>query len=136
MEIVLQRKTDLAIRALRALDRTRTRVRGAELAATVGSSPQFLLHVMNPLTKAGWVDAVRGPAGGYQLEPPATDASVLDVIEAVEGPESTDVCVLRGGPCPGADRCALHDPWSRARTALMHELAATPVLHESKEGRP
>lgn len=134
MEIALQRKTDLAMRALEALAERGSRVRGAELAQDVGATPQFLLHVMHPLTKAGWVDSARGPSGGYALQVEPTTVSVLDVIEAVEGPVATDTCVLRRGPCPGAERCALHEPWSRARTALMSELARTPVSGRGKEG--
>ena len=135
MEITLQRKTDLAMRAIGSLATHGSRVAGATLAAAVGASPQFLLHVMAPLTKAGWVDSARGPNGGYRLQVEPDRISVLDVIEAVEGPVANDKCVLRGGPCPGSEKCALHEPWARARTALITELAATPASVDGKEGQ-
>lgn len=134
MEINLQRKTDLALRVLGALGSDPQRVSGAVLATETGTSPSYLLHVVQPLTNAGWVESTRGPNGGYRLVTEPGDISVLDVIEAVEGPMATDRCVLRGGPCPGAETCALHDPWFRARTALLTELAATPISVRVKDG--
>lgn len=133
MEINLQRKTDLAIRAIESLAAEGDRIAGSRLAAEVGATPQFLLHVMHPLKQSGWVDSTRGPNGGYRLEVEPTGISVLDVIEAVEGPVANDKCVLRGGPCPRSELCALHEPWSRARNALIAELATTPVGAADKE---
>lgn len=55
------------------------------------------------------------------------DISVLDVIEAIEGRIEDQGCVQRGIPCPEFDLCALHDPWQKARDAMVIELAAATV---------
>lgn len=126
MRLELQRKTDLAVRALTALN-GEARVKGPDLAGAIGTTPAFISQVMMPLVQRGWVQSDPGPTGGYRRVAELPSVSMLDVIEAVEGPTETGKCVLRGGPCPSDENCALHDAWMRARGALLDELAAIPL---------
>lgn len=126
MRLELSRRTDLALRALRHLADTGRRTKRSELAAAVGTTPDFAARVMAPLVAAGWVVSEPGRSGGYQLEADVETISVLELIERVEGVPHGG-CVLRGGACDISGRCALHDPWTRARDALLGELARTPV---------
>ncbi len=126
MRLELQRKTDLALRAMTQLNGA-TRAKGPDLAAAIGTTPAFIPQVMMPLVQRGWVQSEPGPTGGYRRAVELAAVSMLDLIEAVEGPTVTDTCVLRGGPCPAEENCALHDAWMRARSALLDELAAIPL---------
>jgi Rrf2 family protein len=47
---------------------------------------RFLLKVLKPLVSAGVLYSIKGPNGGYRLAKPPRDVSILDVIEAVDGP--------------------------------------------------
>ena len=132
MRLELSRKTDLALRALRHLGREEGRVTRRDLAAAVGTSPDFVAKVLAPLVEAGWVRSGPGRGGGYELTPEAERISILDLIERTEGIPSETTCVLRGGPCDPKGPCALHDPWMAARAALLDELDRTPVW----AGRP
>lgn len=90
-------------------------------------------QVMVPLVRQGWVDSAPGPTGGYRLTVDPADVSVLDVIEAVEGPTDSGRCVVAGGPC-GPDRyCALHEAWTRARTLLADRLAGSSVADVARD---
>lgn len=126
MRLELTKKTDLAFQALEAIAVSGgDRVSGARLADLLEVSSQYLPHVMAPLTKAGWVSSVSGPHGGYILSADLRTISLLDLIEAVEGPIDDSRC-LHLGPIHGQGRdCALHVPWRRARGALIAELAST-----------
>lgn len=126
MRLELTRKTDLAVKALCALS-SAERVKGARLAEAIGTTPGFVAQVMMPLVDRGWIGSVPGPTGGYHLATRLEDITVLDVIEALEGPTITGRCVLDDGPCPHSEICAMHEPWTRARSALMQELAATSL---------
>jgi Rrf2 family iron-sulfur cluster assembly transcriptional regulator len=128
MRLELTRKTDLALRALRVLAARGSLLKGIELAEALGTTAAFLSQVVAPLSRAGWVRSVPGPRGGYLATELAVDVSVLELIEAVEGPVETGRCVLRPQPCPADLPCALHDAWLPARDALVERLAATPVL--------
>lgn len=127
MRLDITRKSHLAIRVLTELRAAGEMVSGSDLADQVETSTAFLAQVVRPLAQHGWVTSQPGRSGGYELTADAGDISVLDVIEAVEGLTDTESCVLRSGQCSAANPCATHDAWSRARTALLNELAAIPL---------
>lgn len=124
MRLELAGKTDLALRAIQTLCVRKERVSGPDLADMLQTSVQYLPQVMSPLVHRGWIESTRGPHGGYHLIADLNDISVLDLIETMEGTTDTNTCVLRGGTCDISNPCALHGAWSRARDALLHELAS------------
>jgi Rrf2 family transcriptional regulator, iron-sulfur cluster assembly transcription factor len=125
MRLEVTRKSDLAVRALRAL--AEGRLKGPALAERVGSTPGFVAQVVTPLVRAGWIRSEPGPSGGYALAVALEEVSVLAVIEAVEGPTDTGRCVLVDRPCAEGGTCALHVPWQRARAQLLRELETTSL---------
>jgi Rrf2 family protein len=127
MRLEITRRSDLATRALIELANRGRRVKSAELAGVIGTTPGFLSQAMTPLAARGWVHSEPGPNGGYLLSVDLADVSVLDVIEAIEGPSDGGRCVLEDRPCGNAGPCALHQPWQRARTQLLDELSNAPL---------
>ncbi|MGA7228216.1 MAG: Rrf2 family transcriptional regulator [Acidimicrobiia bacterium] len=135
MHLVLQKRTDLALKALIELQCAGGRVSGSALARSVGTSSNYLPQVLNPMLKAGWVSSDRGPSGGYTLSIPLEELSLLDLIETYEGSLTAGgTCLLRGGPCPSDDRCPFHTAWSNVARAMTAELGARTVF-ESVEAR-
>ena len=126
MKLGLKPRTDLTLRTLTALTDGR-RWRAAQLAEHVGTTAAYLAHIVGPLTGAGWVHSTPGPTGGHELAVDLADVSLLDLIEAVEGPTDDGRCVMTTQPCPAPEPCALHDTWVRARAALTSELASTSI---------
>ena len=134
MRLEISRKTYLALRAFAHLGEADDRVKGKDLAEAIGTSTSFLAQVMTPLVREGWVESEPGRGGGYKTAKDPEEISVLELIEAVEGPTDSDVCALRGGPCNSVEKCGIHDAWVRARTVLMDELATTPITKLSRQG--
>ena len=133
MRFEVTRATELSIRALSALvDRGDWTTR-AELAEIIGTSSPFLAQVMAPLAHQGWVESKSGVNGGYVLTEEARGLSVLDVLEAVEGPIESGRCVLAGGPCGGESICAMHDAWVLTRKSMIEVLAAVPALEAGRD---
>jgi Rrf2 family protein len=124
MRLELNQRTDLAVRALFALAQRTGRTKAQDLAEELESTATYLPQVIAPLVAAGWVDSAPGPQGGYELTGDLDRITVLQLIEASEGPSDTGQCVLVGGPCLAGGPCVLHEPWSRARAALLDELAS------------
>jgi Rrf2 family protein len=127
MELVLHQSTRLALAAFDALARTPRRLSRAELADRVGTTVHFLPQVLRPLIEAGWVESRRGPSGGYELSETARDVSLLQVVEAMEGPLGGR-CLLRGGPCPSNDNCMFHTAWMTMQAELIGRLDDHPAL--------
>ena len=122
MRLDLNKRTDLALRAMQELCVREARVAGPDLAEALQTTRQYLPQILNPLVKARWVHSTPGPHGGYELRVPIEKISVLSVIEVMEGPTLDNVCVLNGETCPQEELCALHGAWQQAREALMREL--------------
>lgn len=127
MRLEITRRSDLATRALLALASSGLRLKSSELAERIGTTAGFLPQAMSPLVQHGWVRSDPGPSGGYVAKLDPTAVSVLDVIEAVEGPTEGGQCVLERRPCAGGTPCPLHKPWSGARTHLLTSLSATSL---------
>lgn len=130
MRLEITRRSDLATRAFLELARAGERTKASFLAQRVGTTPGFLSQAMTPLVAQGWVRSDPGPTGGYTVLVDPAALTVLEVIEAVEGPTDTGRCVLEDRLCAGtgaAGLCALHRPWSGARAQLLVELGRTPL---------
>jgi Rrf2 family protein len=56
------------------------------IAEARGISDRFLLKVLKPLVAARILLSVKGPNGGYRLARPTSDISMLEILEAVDGP--------------------------------------------------
>jgi Rrf2 family protein len=57
-----------------------------DLAKARGLPERFLLKVLRPLVAARLLHSAKGPHGGYRLARPASQITMLEVIEAVDGP--------------------------------------------------
>lgn len=127
MQVVLGRKGDYTVRAVLYLAQQggERRHKAREVAAAMDIPSRYAPQILASLVSAGLVDAAAGPDGGYVLSRPATDISLLEVVESAEGPIRLERCVLKGGPCDWRTVCPVHEAWSRAQRQLIDELAAT-----------
>jgi len=131
MRLTVSKRSDLAIRAVRYLEAHAGRVPGSEIAEAVGTSVPFLSQVLTSLVAERWIDSRTGPTGGYSLMDAGRAMTLLELIEAIEGPIVDGRCVLEDTTCNSTEPCALHTMWSAARCALMSSLADVRVLDEA-----
>jgi Rrf2 family protein len=108
----------------------------SEIAAAMNVPESFLAKIFQSLAKAGLVRSHRGYGGGYSLNRPAGDISLLEVVECVEGPiilnECTDPHASIDGEGALDCTCAAQAVWQEAQSAVrdileaksMEELAA------------
>lgn len=104
---------------------------GSALAEQFGLSSSYLAKHLNALTAAGVLESVPGPAGGYRLARAAERISLLDIVQAVEGPQPAFRCgeIRRRGPVklPAsayAKPCGINAAMLRAEKAYRTALAA------------
>jgi Rrf2 family cysteine metabolism transcriptional repressor len=57
-----------------------------DIASRYSISPQYLEQLLNRLIHAGFVRALRGKKGGYTLVNPPDQTTLLNLLEALEGP--------------------------------------------------
>lgn len=95
-----------------------TRVSRSELASASNCPEQFLSKVLQSLTHAGLVISHRGNTGGFELARVQSGATMLDVIEALEGPLRLNVCLDGEGECSRKEWCPAYGVCNEAQNAL------------------
>ena len=125
MDLTLTKRGDYAVRASIALANafprgTYRKIR--EVAEEMGLPLKYTPQILNLLLKAWLAEARAGQQGGYRLKRPPEDISLLEVVEAAEGPLRPERCTLRGGPCHWEDVCPLHFTWEEGRRSLTQVL--------------
>ncbi|MDC6657853.1 Fe-S cluster assembly transcriptional regulator IscR, partial [Leclercia adecarboxylata] len=84
-------------------------------------SLSYLEQLFARLRRAGLVNSVRGPGGGYLLSQPADEISVSKVIDAVN--ESVDATRCQGlSDCQQGDTCLTHHLWCELSLQIRHFL--------------
>jgi Rrf2 family protein len=125
---MITRAADYALRATLTLAGlpAGARLRLSELADDCDVPPAYLYKVLKSLARSGLLSPHRGVTGGYELAPRARDASVLDVVEAVNGLALLNTCVLAGG-CHRAPACPAHPVWRQAQERMREVLAGARI---------
>ncbi|PTX94598.1 Rrf2 family transcriptional regulator [Opitutus sp. ER46] len=83
----------------------------------------FVRRIVGQLAQAGIVTAVRGAGGGIRLARPADKITLLDVVEALEGPVTLNRCVPGGEGCPLSERCPINCIWVGVNRQVRDNLA-------------
>ena len=126
----LTRAADYAVRVMIHLAGlpAGTRSSRVELAAAAECPEQFLAKVLQSLTRAGLVVSHRGNTGGFELPAARREATLLEVIEAIEGPLRLNLCLASDHACSRQAWCPAHCVWGEAQDAM------TAVLRKATIG--
>lgn len=84
----------------------------------------FLAKIIAQLSVAGIINTLRGARGGVSLAKDPVDISVLDVVEAIDGPIKLNECVVTNHTCQ-IEKCAMRGIWIRSQRELEKELKST-----------
>ena len=75
----------------------------------------------------------RGNTGGFELPRARRSASVLDVVEAIEGPLRLNVCLGSDSACERQAGCPAHNVWQGAQEAMASVLRGATVEALARE---
>ncbi|HEX5623305.1 MAG TPA: Rrf2 family transcriptional regulator [Sulfuricurvum sp.] len=84
----------------------------------------FLAKSLQKLVHAGILISQRGASGGVTLAQPASEITLMSIIEAVDGTTFFDACVLGIGDCEAEKPCALHAQWDTWRKEMVEMYSA------------
>lgn len=123
--MILNRATDYAFRAVLYLSLLPPgRVVEAKVISEDEHIPmRFVLKILRTLSQAGIVQSYRGVKGGYALARPPAEITMLDVIEAMEGPVRLNRCLISPEECNKryTSRCPIHRALYAAQEALREQ---------------
>ncbi len=95
-----------------------------EIAESLHVSEAHLAKVLQRLTKVRLVTSVRGPGGGYTLARSREEITLLDIVEAIEGPLDPVDCIMPTRTCTGGT-CILGDLLETINRRVREYLSAT-----------
>ncbi|MGD8554925.1 MAG: Rrf2 family transcriptional regulator [Anaerolineales bacterium] len=131
----ITRQADYAVRAVLYLAGMDNGGRAAtsQIAREKHIPPSFLAKIVSQLSVAGVVQTSRGARGGVSLARSPSNISLLEVVEAIDGPITVNECVPDAGACIFGDKCPVHDVWSQVQTGLVDRLAATDFSYLAQQ---
>ncbi len=127
--------TALGFHAMAQIARSEHRVSSEELAASLHASKAHLSKVLKALADSGLLLSKRGPDGGYSLALPASQVTMLQIYEALQGPLRLDGCLFDQPICRQV-QCVLGGLVEKVRHDVHSHMAHT-TLHDvrTREGR-
>lgn len=123
----ITRQADYAVRAVLYLAKKGSEQRAAtsQIAHEQQIPPSFLAKIVSQLSVAGLLQTSRGARGGVSLARPAEQISLLEVVEAIDGPILLNECVGNNGACTFGDDCVMKPIWCDAQMELVYRLKTT-----------
>lgn len=115
-----------------------------ELAELAGLEIPTVAKLLKPLAQARLVDGFRGANGGYRLARAAEDISLVEIVEAMEGPLGMTECSLHAGQCGIEHSCGVRANWRRIndvvadalREVTLAQMLAPPAAREDARRIP
>ena len=123
----ITRQADYALRAMLYLAQLEPNQRAAtsQIADVQRIPPSFLAKIISQLSIAGLIHTSRGARGGVSLARTPEAISVLEVVEAIDGPIALNECSQTPSACPFGDACPLRSIWCGTQSELVEKLRKT-----------
>jgi Rrf2 family protein len=104
-----------------------------EIAEHNNISFHFLGKILQTLTQKGILISYKGPKGGVQLAKSPKEITVLQVVEAIDGLDFFQKCVIGMPTCGDDAPCALHSKWGKIRQEIYEMLSRKSIARLLEE---
>lgn len=95
-----------------------------DIASSEELSEKYLSQIIIPLKAKGLVTTFRGAHGGYLLSRSASEITLRDIIESLEGDLGLVDCVGNPGVCEKSNECTTREVWDEMSLLLLNFLDA------------
>ena len=125
----LTRAADYAVRVMVHLATLPAEIRVflPDLAEATAAPESFLSKVLQALARAELISSKRGKLGGFAILPRGREATMREVIEAIDGPICLNLCLNGGKECERKSWCPAHPVWAHAQRAMLDVLMGVTV---------
>ena len=129
--------TDYATVVLTVLAAAPDRVHSAaELAERAGLEVTTVAKLLKPLAQHGLVAGFRGAHGGYRLARDAGGISLIEIVEAMEGPLGMTQCSVHEGSCGIESSCGVRANWRRINDVVVDALRGVTLADMLRPPHP
>lgn len=129
----ITRQADYALRAIIYLARMDEGEKAStrDIAETQKIPPSFLAKIVSQLSIAGLIQTSRGARGGITLAKSPDEISILNVVEAIDGPLLLNACTSGAHVCPFGQNCPMHEIWCETRELLVEKLSSATFARQN-----
>ena len=109
-----------------------------EISAALVIPTPFMGKILQMLAKKNILNSSKGPHGGFSLQRPAMDISIMDIIEIIDGTDFFNTCVIRTTKCSHETPCSMHDkvaPLQRGIKSLFMTETIADLASEFRHGK-
>lgn len=137
MSVLFSRQCEYALQAVMYLalkgngDMTSIR----ELTNKLGIPYHFLGKILQGLVYKGLLVSQKGPTGGFRLGLPASEITLYKIVEAIDGVDFTNSCLIGFSECSEKQPCALHEKWHSVRATVASMLFVKNIEEMAKDMR-
>lgn len=134
---MLSKTAQYALRAVHHLARSPRgeRVPAVEIAEALGVPGNYLSKILHALGRAGLLESVRGPNGGYALARSPEAIPLSEILAAFDEHPDDERCLLGRGRCRDSDPCPAHGRWKEVSDRVYGFFEETTVADLLGEGR-
>lgn len=107
-----------------------------DVSARQDVSVKYLEQIVPPLVNAGFILSTRGKSGGYSLSKNASEYTVGDIVNLLEGDVAPAPCTANA-PCPNAAGCVEKKVWDKVKAAVdgvLNSITLQDMVDESHGG--
>jgi|SRR5436190_656670 len=123
----LSKRADYGLIALKHLaQHAEVSVSAREIASEYQIPAHLLAKILQRLARKGLLVSQQGTRGGYVLARDPAKISIVDVVEALDGPIGITPCE-RGSRCEQLERCSVKDPLMAVRAKMVRILGDTSI---------
>ncbi|MEY8847944.1 Rrf2 family transcriptional regulator [Psychroserpens sp. XS_ASV72] len=79
-----------------------------DIAEPINVPQAYIAKILQSLSKKGIISSTRGPKGGFYLSSNQFQTKIMDIVEAVDGEERINSCLLSLEKCNSENPCSLH----------------------------
>jgi FeS assembly SUF system regulator len=113
----------------------------SELAETYHMPRAVVANLLKEFSRAGLLESRRGLRGGYRLARPAAEITLLDMLNAIEGPVHLIECAADDAtpPCSYEDVCPSRSPMQavhRKLIRLFQSITLAELMHAAPAPKP
>lgn len=111
----------------------------AEIAERQGISEKYLESILVVLSRAGFLQSLRGKGGGYRLSHAPEEYTADEIVCLAEGTLAPVTCMKDGESCERAGQCPTRPMWEgldRVITEYLSRWTVADLLKNAQEMQP
>lgn len=134
MTVIFSKSCELGLQAVLFLSIKKEKVifNAEEISKELKVPKEFVSKVLQMLTNSGIVGSKKGKSGGFYLAKSPANIRLIDIVEAIDGFDVFNSCVLGFPGCSSEKPCPVHNKWGKLREEA-YKMLSEETLEQLKE---